>query len=369
MAPFFNRSSHLDSFRGKVFRDGKFIQSEFFVIDGKIKYGLNTKPVEASFIIPPFADPHLHGGWGYSFRRGEFEALEKKLRALGVLFAVPALENESAAEARHVGSLFRRYKKNNPDSIFPFLRMEGPFISKIKKGFQSEDHILEATSENIEDFFSIDEIKMFTYAPEIKGVETLIRNSIKSGKILSMGHSHASFKEFDRSYKMGIRHLTHFPNAMSGLFHREIGLTGAGLLLDDLYLEVISDGVHNSFDFISLILKTKGPNFSICSDLVPPAFSGVKKIEGRDVLIKGKKITLKDGTIAGGGTPVSEQVMLLFDRGIKPEELVSIACLNSLRSFGYPLPSLAEGEDATFLVLDNKMSVRAVYVKGESIRG
>jgi len=67
--------------------------------------------------------------------------------------------------------------------------------------------------------------------------------------------------------------MTHYPNAMSGLHHREIGLVGAGLLKDDLVLEVIADGIHKSLDFLRLLLHIKGPTFGLASDMIPPAFA------------------------------------------------------------------------------------------------
>jgi len=358
----------LKSFEGSVWIDGRFIRSEFFCDNGKIRVGKRGEAVKASYIIPPFSEPHIHGGWGFSFQKGDFDVLEEKLCSEGIFFAVPTLINDDIDELRRIAEIFKNYKRKNIKSIFPFLRVEGPFISREKKGSQKECFILEPDERNIQKFLSIDEIKIFTFAPEIIGVEILVDKALSMGKIPSIGHSDAGYEDFLRFYRKGVRHMTHFPNAMSGLYPREIGLLGAGLLKDDLQLEVIADEIHNSFDFLSLVFKIKGHGFSITSDMIPPAYSDSSDFEGRKILKKERRITTEDGILAGGSTSVPEQVKLLHKRGVKAEDIVFLACLNAKQYFGFPLPLIEEGKDATFLLLDEEMGVEAVYASGERIR-
>lgn len=63
----------------------------------------------------------------------------------------------------------------------------------------------------------------------------------------------------NRANDLGINRMTHFPKGMNTLHHREIGCVGAGLLLD-MILEMISDGIHSSSDFVKLIYELKGPS-------------------------------------------------------------------------------------------------------------
>ena len=46
------------------------------------------------------------------------------------------------------------------------------------------------------------------------------------------------------SFKDGITVITHTANVMSGLHHRNMGGLGAALLNDDVYNELICDGLH-----------------------------------------------------------------------------------------------------------------------------
>jgi len=323
---------------------------------------------DVGFVVPPFIDPHIHGGWGYSFQKAEFAPLEERLIREGVLCAIPTLANDSLDNLRETARLFREYKSRRPRSIFPFLRVEGPFINPEKKGFQRGEHILEVDSANLEAFFSIEEIRCFTFAPEVEGMEELLDAAEKAGSMPSVGHSNGTFADFTRAYRRGVRHFTHFPNALRGLHHRELGMAGAGLLYDDVMLEVIGDGIHNGFPFLSLLLKIKGPEFALMSDMIPPARSSRSEFEGKKIIKHGMVMKDEQGMLAGGGQTVAGQVTSLFGRGVPPEHLVRIGALNASRFHNLPLPLPEEGEEATFLVLDENMRVTDVFLRGERVR-
>lgn len=356
-------------FSGRVWRKNGFIQARFSIEDGRIRPPAGGGAMEAAYIVPPFADPHLHGGWGAGFRKDGFAGIEKRLTALGVMFAIPTLENSMPEDMRRTAADFQAYRQDHPDTIFPFLRVEGPFISSAKKGFQRAEPIQEATEKNIREFLSIPEIGIFTFAPEIPNTDQLARLGLACGRIPSVGHSRAALRDLYRVYERGVRHLTHYPNAMSGCHHREIGLTGAGLLIDDLQLEIIADGIHTADDFLDLVLKVRGPDIALTSDMIPPALSRRREFDGRTLTREGRKLTLPEGVLAGGSTPVPDQVARLFDRGVSPEFLVPMACLNTRIWFDRPAPGLEEGAPADFCCLDKNMRVTAVFRRGRRLDG
>jgi len=361
------KKKDIQSFKGNVWRDGRFTESKFHIYEGKIGNGLKTRPSEAAYIIPPFTEPHIHGGWGKDFEKSEFSPLEKKLKHSGVFCAVPAISCSSLDKLKKISASFKKYKAEKPRSIFPFLRVEGPFISPAKKGAQEEKYILPAAIQNIEELLSIESYKIHTFAPEIPHSDIFVTKALNSGKIPSAGHSQAAYRDFIRLYDLGLRHLTHFPNAMSPLHHREIGLTGAGLLLDGLQLEFIADGIHNSIDFFALLLKIKGPSFCLTSDMVPPAFSGSRSFPHIKTDSAGRRITMENDVLAGGATSVPEQATVLFKYGIKPEEIIPLACTNALKFLSLPVPEIKQGQDADFILLNKSFEAEAVYEKGKRL--
>jgi len=361
------KKKDIQSFKGKVWRDGRIIESEFHIHEGKIANDLKSRPYKAAYIIPPFTEPHIHGGWGKDFEKSDFGPLEKKLKRLGIFCAVPTISCSSVDKLKKLSASFKKYKAEKPQSIFPFLRVEGPFISPAKKGAQDERYILPATIQNIEELLNIDSYKIHTFAPEMTHSDIFVTKALNAGKIPSAGHSQAAYRDFLRLYDLGLRHMTHYPNAMSPLHHREIGLTGAGLLLDGLQLEFIADGIHNSMDFFSLLLKVKGPSFCLASDMVPPAFSGSQIFPHIKTDSTGRRITIENDVLAGGATSVPEQAAALFKFHIKPEEIIPLACTNALKFLSLPIPEIKQGQDADFILLNKSFDVEAVYEKGKRL--
>ncbi len=345
-------------FKGLIFRKDHFEKDLIGVDDGKIASIPEGAFFESIFyIIPPFIEAHIHGGWGYDFQRGEFDQLEKILIRKGIGVAVPTLMNDSLENLKKISKKFREYKEKKGNSIFPFLRVEGPFISTYKRGAQDEASILKATRKNIDNFLSIKEIRNFTFAPERENAEYLVKKALTKGKIPSIGHSNASFSDFEKIYELGVRHMTHFPNAMSSFHHREIGLTGAGLLCQ-LDLEIIADCIHTSKEFLKLVYKFKKGNFAIVSDLIPPAFTDNF----------GRKITNEEETLLGGGTLVSEQIKILKELGFDLEDIIKLAVINNRKFFNLPIPLLKEGEEASFVILDKELNIEKIFYKGEEVK-
>jgi len=356
-----------ESFSGAIWKDGGFVDGELHVRDGRIREGRKGPVTPAAYITPPLCDPHIHGGWGLSFREKDFLRMEHKLRCSGVGCAVPTLDNDSLARWERVSDVFLDYREKHPDTIFPFLRVEGPFISPRRRGFQDEKYIFAAEAGRIERFLSIEAVKMFTFAPEAPGSERLVREAMEGGRIPSVGHSDAGHAEFLPFHRMGVRHMTHFPNAMRGLHHRDVGLLGSGLLLEDMHLEIIADGIHNCREFLSLVFRWAHERVSLTSDMISPAHAHVTELEGRSVDRRGRSITMRDGTLAGGGTGVAEQMPLLASWGHSPKKITGMAVENARRFIGFKPPELKPGERADFLLYDEDLKVRAVYFNGVRI--
>jgi N-acetylglucosamine-6-phosphate deacetylase len=353
--------------KGKTWINGGFKEKVLFIEKDKIIFDKTGEFEKVGYIIPPFADGHIHGGWGYSFQKGDFEVLERKLIENGIFFAIPTLMNDTLENLKIISNKFQKYKERKPESIFPFLRVEGPFISKEKSGAQNVFISVEPTKENIDKFIDIENIKMFTFAPEIENAEYLVKESIKKGKIPSIGHSKGSFSDFKKVKNLGVKHFTHFPNALSGLHHREIGLVGAALYYDDLYIEIIGDMIHSSEKFLKLVYKIKKGSFSIVSDLIPPHKSNQKESDGKKIIRSGRKITDERGILLGGDTLLPEQFRLLFNIGFSLDDLISMGCINNRKFFDFEEPSLDKGSKASFIVLNDDMQIKYIFYKGKEI--
>ncbi len=356
---------------GAVFTQRGLIEAEFEVEGGRIKWrGKGGQPVEAFLVIPPFADTHIHGGWGFYFDSPDsYLQLEDRLARKGILFALPTLMNSSWEELTLLVGAFQQYRQEGR-GLFPFLRIEGPFINPEKAGFQKKELMKVPDEEEVRRLVELAPyLKVFTFAPELKNSSLLVAEAIRAGMIPSAGHSNATFHQFLEVYRLGVRHMTHLANAMRGLHHREVGLVGAGLLLEDVFVEIIGDGVHTSYEFIELVARMKGKDMvALVSDAIPPAGLERAVFDGRQVELKGGVYRTAEGTIAGGAKMVDQQFRELCRGKVLPLELaVRWACVNPVRFFTGKEPVLKDGQEATFVMLDEELNLKGVFLKGRPL--
>ena len=145
------------------------------------------------------------------------------------------------------------------------IHLEGIFINPEKKGIHNPQHFLALTKENyklIEDDF----IKIVTLAPELD--EGLIDYLKLKGVKVQAGHCVGG----DLTKVDGVTHLF---NAMTGINHRG-KCTALSALVDDVYTEIIADGVHVSDEALKLVFKVKDKVILI-SDALPITFSDMKE--------------------------------------------------------------------------------------------
>ena len=161
---------------------------------------------------------------------------------------------------------------------------------------------------------AISPVKLVSFAPEMTGGTAFAAACRDHGIVPSCGHTGATFAQFLPAYDAGLRHLTHFCNQMTKLHHREIGIVGAGFLLDDLNTEVICDRIHLCDDMLRLVfwkrdlahvqMITDSLRCSHCPDGYAFEMGGLK------VVLKGGEARLVEGGNLAGST-------LWMNRGLR----------------------------------------------------
>ncbi len=174
------------------------------------------------------------------------------------------------------------------------VNLEGPFLNPSKRGALDAAAFKSATLTELKKLINgfEDIIKIMTVAPELPGARKLIERSAELGVKVNMGHSEATFKEAAEGRKAGATGVTHLFNAMRPFHHREPGLAGFALLDEDIYVEVIADGVHLSPETLSLIFRIKDPERII---MVSDAVKGGM----------GAGPVYENAVLAGGGMAIS----------------------------------------------------------------
>jgi N-acetylglucosamine-6-phosphate deacetylase len=168
-----------------------------------------------------------------------------------------------------------------------------------------------------------DIIKIITVAPELPGALKVIELSREKGFLAQMGHSNATFEQAEEGKRAGATGITHLFNAMRGFHHREPGLSGFGLMDDDIYVEIITDMAHLHPQSLKMIFEMKSPDkIILISDSIMGPGWGSGPIRGAG------------GTLLGSGIALADAVKNLVSLGVPPELALRFASDNPMKYLG-----------------------------------
>ena len=265
-------------------------------------------------------EPHIHGAFGIDFNKASVEDVlfvAKKMLSYGIGGVFPTLVTDSVENIkRQIGIIKQASELQKEDSAKILgIHLEGIFLNANKKGIHNSEYFLPLTVENykkVEDDF----IKTITIAPELDEglLEYLSDKDIK----IQAGHCEGG----NLSYCSGVTHLF---NAMKGIAHRGSSTALSALIDDNIYTEIIGDGVHLSDDILKLVFKSKSiDKIILISDALPITYSDLRQTTFADEIIyyDGVKAASKDGTIAGSTTLVPAIVKILGKKGFLNEQFI-----------------------------------------------
>lgn len=257
---------------------------------------------------PLIIEQHFHGAYGIDFNKASVEDLiwlSEKLLSIGIGGFFPTLVTDSVENiTRQIAIIKKASEKTN--SILG-IHLEGIFINPLKKGIHNPEHFMDLTVENyrkIEDEF----IKIVTLAPELD--RGLINYLKEKGIKVQAGHS-VGWGD--------VNGATHTFNAMSGVTHRGVSTALSALVEDEVYAEIIADGLHVSDDALKLFFKSKPEDKVILiSDSLPITYSDLKETVFADskIYYDGNSATSNDGTIAGSTKLLPEIIKILGKKGL-----------------------------------------------------
>ena len=266
-----------------------------------------------------FLEQHIHGAFGIDFNTAEVDDVvfvAEKLVEYGIVAIFPTLVTDSVGNIRRQVARIKEASKKC--SRIVGIHLEGIFINPEKKGIHNPKHFLQLTVDNyklVEDDF----IRIVTLAPELD--EGLIEYLHEKGIKVQAGHCIGG--ELSK-----VDGITHIFNAMSGISHRGESTALSALVNDDLYTEVIADGLHVSDDALKLIFKSKPiDKIILVSDALPITKSDMSEtfFAGSNIFYDGIKATSKGGTIAGSTTLLNDIVARLERLGLyRPEYIENV---------------------------------------------
>ncbi len=270
------------------------------------------------WLSPRAIDLQINGGLGISFTDLTFNKIPKLLTLLdrlwldGVEGICPTFVSCSLDQFQLGMKVLKETKKHTSINRCRLLgaHMEGPFLCESYSGAHNIDNIckpsISALNERIKGFES--EIALMTLAPELKGSFDVISRLRELNILVSLGHSSADFDSAMKAFSNGVTMVTHTFNAMKGLHHRAIGPVGAAARRDDVFLGLISDGVHVHSDMIRLLKIIAPKQIVLVSDAISAYGLGDGSFDWdkRLITVENGLCRLPDETIAGSTLPLLE---------------------------------------------------------------
>lgn len=328
-------------------------------------------------IIPGIIDTHNHGTMGYSLmgdcedKEAEVRGYLKGLASQGVTACFPT------ADHSYFKVIAKVAKTEVDGAKVVGIHSEGPYLNRVgEKGVDTghPDIDLEHIKTMINDADGL--LKLMAIAPEIPGAKDAIKYLNSQGVRCAFAHSNMNYQEALEAYAWGISVVTHTANVMSGIHHRNMGGLGAALLSDDVFNELICDGLHVSNEMIKMMFRIKNgafEKFMMISDNVPMAGAPVGRYDlpGMfEVNIDEKGYCLSDtGRLCGSTLPVIKGIANLARNLQLPlETIVKMSSLNPAKVYalahkGY----LAVGMDADLVVIDDEYNVQQTFSEGRKV--
>jgi len=308
-------------------------------------------------VIAGLIDTHIHGFGGVDASDSRLDELSIALAKRGTTAFLPTAMTDS------IENLHRITSDNISVSGAQIVgfHLEGPYISHAKKGAQNADYI---KLPDISEFSTLKNVKKVTVAPEIEGAIEFIRNV--NCKV-SLGHTECDYETAISAIDAGADCLTHTFNAMQPLLHRAAGPIGAAIE-KGIYAEVICDGIHVHKAAVLMLYRALGADrLMFVSDCIRPAGlpDGEYSSGGLDVVARNGRLTLTDGTLAGAGNSLLDDVKTAIGFGIPFWEAVKMATETPATHLGLNKGRIAVGYDADLVILDDELNPDTVIIGGK----
>ena len=366
---------------GKVILKNQVVNENVYVDDTLITEISKRQPdqeividAKGRYVSPGFIDVHSHGRGGSDTMYNTFEDLNTitsnaiNTGVTGILPTTMTMSiDDTYAAIKNVGDNMDKVAGSKVLGV----HMEGPFFNIKYKGAQPEEFMIKPTVENyhklVGEYSNI--VKKMSLAPELEDSDKLIEYLVKTGVVVSMGHTNASYDEAVKGIKAGATSGTHTYNAMTPLTHRNPGVVGAIMEHDQVFAELILDGIHVSFPAAKVLLKAKGlDKVMLITDSIEASGlpDGQYKLGNQPVYVKDNSARLADGTLAGSILAMNHAVRNAYQHlDLTINEAVNLASYNPAKNLNlHDIGEIAVNKKADLIMFDEEINVDFVMIDG-----
>ncbi len=361
------------------------VKTNIGIENGRIAYIGNEENIEPIFetdgiVVPGFIDEHIHGAGGADAMDGTVEALQTISEFLAREGTTGFLATTMTQSPENITNALKAVKKVREKGEYKGaevlgVHLEGPFISPKHVGAQPLEYVATPDAELFDKYneASGNSIKIVTLAPEVEGGLGLVKHLSNIGVVASVGHTGGKYADVVNAVAAGATNVTHTYNAQTGLHHREAGVVGAAMLLDELNCEMICDTIHVSVPAIKLVIKNKPHDkYTLITDAMRAKGmpDGKSELGGQDVFVNNGEARLADGTLAGSVLKMNVAVKNLVEKaGVSFTDAIDFATYNPAKNIGvlHERGTIEVGKRADLAVLNSDFEVLYTLVNGKIV--
>lgn len=342
---------------------------------------------KGDYISPGFIDIHVHGGGDHDFMDGNEEAFHRvaELHAKhGTTSILATTLTGTREEILNTLSIYESALANNTRGAqFIGVHLEGPYLAMSQRGAQDPRYIRDPLPEEYEQILAHSKhIKRWSAAPELPGAMQFGKRLQSVGILPSVAHTDALYEHVVEAIRNGYTMATHLYSAMSGVTRRNAmrfaGVIESALLMDEMDVEIIADGVHLPEALLKLVYKIKGADrIAIITDAMrgagmPEGISVLGNREtGLQVIIEDGVAKLPDRSSFAGSVATADRLVRTMTQvaGVSLHDTIRMITETPARimKIAETKGKLQKGMDADLVIFDSNVQVNITMVRGRIV--
>ncbi|MGA9885046.1 MAG: N-acetylglucosamine-6-phosphate deacetylase [Candidatus Acidiferrales bacterium] len=336
-------------------------------------------------LVPGFIDVHIHGAGGHDVMEATPRALDRVTSTVArhgttsiVATTVTAPIEGTCHSLEGIAQYIRKHEGPSgdarPAAEILGIHLEGPFISKAKRGVHPPDSLARPSVDVLNKLLGAADgsVRIVTLAPELPGAIELIEAVVAAKIVAALGHTDANYDQARAAIHAGARHAVHVYNAMRPFEHRDPGIIGAIFTDPEMTAEIIADGVHVAGPAIQVLIGCKGADtVLLVSDGIAATGmpDGNYRLGSLEVTVKNGVCRNSEGKLAGSTLTLDRALRNVVALGVSLQDAVRMATILPARRLGLAGKKgiIAIGADADLVALTPDLRVAGVMTRGSGL--
>ncbi|GAA4320200.1 N-acetylglucosamine-6-phosphate deacetylase [Compostibacter hankyongensis] len=339
------------------------------------------------YISPGFIDIHVHGGGGSDFMDADEAAFLKIAETharYGTTAMVPTtLTSDKEGILNTLAVYERAASRNKNGSAFLGIHLEGPYLALNQRGAQDARYIRDPDPREYQEILSASQaVVRWSAAPERKGAIAFGQYLRSKGILPAIAHTDAIYEEVIQAFDNGYTLITHLYSCMTSVTRRNAyryaGVVESAYIIDEMDVEVISDGIHLPAPLLKMVYKIKGADkIALITDAMRAAAmpAGESILGGREngtrVIVEDDVAKLPDRSAFAGSVATADRLVRnMIQLGEVPlADAVRMITSTPARimKVGDRKGSLAAGKDADIIIFDEDIRITTTIIQGKVI--